>query len=488
MERIGVEISDIGVLAAGGAPPALMPTDGEALESPGIALVAGRKQVLYGVEAQRQARLMPRQVNDRFWSQLGTHPVSGQPAGAANYAEMAFAHLRAIRERIGGKAAWSMATPAFLDPNRLGILLGIAQELQVQVVGLCSLAVAAMPAEEPNRIAYHVDVHQHEVELTRLSIGERVALDKTQVLPRQGHDALMDALCRLVANEFVRATRYDPLHQAATEQQLYGQLLAILREGRADTASNVEIQTGRTAYAMAVLPQMLLEAAASIRGAIVEAIREAVEQATEPSVSLWLSHRAVWVPGLVQELRGLAGVRLVTLPRGAAAFGALAMAEEAGGADASGSVPFLVSRLRGAPGVPPPIRDGEPEEADDTTGISPIGMPPVPDDEPQPAPTHLLLGHRAWPLADAVWWLGVDAEGTGMDAARDAEANRLSRRLGSVRMEDGAVRFRPEPDAVLDLDGQPVQGPVPLRPGAVLRAEGVVGECRTIVVERDANG
>lgn len=485
MDTIGVEISDVGVLAVGGAPPALLPVDGDADESPGIALFADRKQAFYGVEAQRQARLMPRQVNDRFWSQLGTHPVSGQPAGAANYAEMAFTHLRAIRERTGGQAAWSMATPAFLDPDRLGILLGIAQELRIQVVGLCHLAVAAMPPEEPNPVAFHIDLHQHETEIVRLAVGERVALDKTHVLPGQGHDSLVDALCRQVANEFVRATRYDPLHQAATEQQLFLQLLGILRERGADAASTVEIQTGRTAYAMAVLPQMLLDAATGIRRALVNALRMLLEETPNAGrgASLWLSHRAAWVPGLVQELRALPGARLVLLPKGAAAFGALAMAEEAGGTDASGSVPFLVSRLRGASGEIPPSQESVAEETDDTTGISPIGMPPMPGSEPDEAPTHALLGHRAWPLTEEGWWLCVAVGGTRMEIAPDPEAPRLSRRLGTIRIEDGRPVLRPEPDAQLDLDGRPVDGPAPLRAGAVLRAEGVAGKLRLFVVE-----
>lgn len=477
MDTIGLEISDIGILAAGGEPPALLPTDGDAFESPGIALAASKKQVLYGVDALRQARLMPRQVNDRFWSQLGTHPVSG--ISAANYAEMAYAHLRAIRDRIGSQAAWSIAAPAFLDPNRLGILLGIAQELRVQVVGLCSLSVAAMPPEEPHPVAFHIDLHQHAAEISRLTVGERVALDKTHVVPQQGHDAMLDALCRHVANEFVSATRYDPLHQAATEQQLFLQMLDLLKERGANVGSTVEIKTGRTAYSMAVLPQMMLEAAAGTRRAIVDALQALLADTTAArrGFSLWVSHRAAAMPGLLQECRALPGARLVLLPQGAAAFGALGMAREAGGLDASGSAPFLVSRLRGASGAPPIPTTPHPEEADDTTGIVPIDMSAT------LAPTHLLLGHRAFPLGTDTWWLGTAPEGAVIEARRESDVTAFSRRYGTIRREGNGYVLHSEQDAGLERTGQPVSGPVPLNAGDVLRAPDVAGKVRLIVVE-----
>ena len=51
-----------------------------------------------------------------------------------------------------------------------------------------------------------------------------VATVARNVLPRPGWLALQQAWTDRVASEFVRRTRYDPLHEAASEQRLWDAL------------------------------------------------------------------------------------------------------------------------------------------------------------------------------------------------------------------------------------------------------------------------
>ena len=96
MEIIGLELSDAGILAAGGSPSRLLQVDGHSVESPGYALQL-KKRLLIGGEAFDQTRIHPRQMNNRFWSQLSIHPLSEKTATASSYAEIAFRHMEKIR-------------------------------------------------------------------------------------------------------------------------------------------------------------------------------------------------------------------------------------------------------------------------------------------------------------------------------------------------------------------------------------------------------
>ena len=95
MRTLAIEINDSSLVVAD-------ERDVLAVE-PGYALAEGGALVT-GAAAYSQARLKPRQVSNRFWTDLSMEPGSAGIDGAGSAAELAFAQLKALWSRFEPRA------------------------------------------------------------------------------------------------------------------------------------------------------------------------------------------------------------------------------------------------------------------------------------------------------------------------------------------------------------------------------------------------
>ena len=196
---------------------------------PGIALL-DPEGLLLGEEARGQARLRPRRVVDRYWAELSTRPLPHPTAYAATLADLAFAQLEQIwRQRADGTDGVLLVVPGTLSRDALGLVLGMAEELSMPVRGLVDSAVASITESAPGADLVHVDFFQHEALLTRMEQGHDVGRGPMRQVPEAGVSRLRAAWVAAAAEAFVKQTRFDPLHDAASEQQLYDGLNGWLR-------------------------------------------------------------------------------------------------------------------------------------------------------------------------------------------------------------------------------------------------------------------
>lgn len=423
MEAIGVEISDVGLVAVAGHPARLQPVDGASTESPGYALPI-KKGLLVGLAALEQSRLYPRQVNNRFWSQLSTYALPEDMAVVNNHAEMAFAHLQHLQGALqASQAPWFVTVPQFLDEPKLGILLGMLQELRIPVGGLVSGPVAGCETVPEGASALHVDVHLHTVEMVHLRQDDRLYIQNSHVVLDVGWHDFLDQIGKGLADEFVRATRFDPLHQASSEQQLYSQLLHMMwRKDKAERVT-LELSSGQTTRSLTVLPQMLQRDTLGMRNKIVAAIADVAKD--DGQVVVQLSHRAAMVPGLAEDIERKIGQSPIRLPVGASARGVLHMQGElVKEADSTGVV-FVTTRKVEHVKPPDRVMSQKPAEVADRA-----------------EPTHVLYEDRAVPLGVTPIHIGsTPADGvTGIlveHAGEDVVADHLS-----IGLEKGIPTLR----------------------------------------------
>ena len=126
--------------------------------SPGCALVEG-DETLFGEEALRRSRLSPRLVASDFWSRLDTVPLGPPFPEGLSSADLVHGHLETSwRKAKAGTDEVVLAVPGVYDDRQLGLLLGIAQALEMPVAGLVDAAVAAASAGFPGERLLHVDV------------------------------------------------------------------------------------------------------------------------------------------------------------------------------------------------------------------------------------------------------------------------------------------------------------------------------------------
>jgi hypothetical protein len=396
--------------------------DGEVLsEAPGFA-VLDDDRTRTGSEAAERVRLKPLLAHTTFWRALSTEQLTRPSRLARTTADIAFAQAEAVLGPYRGESVL-LAVPAGYSREQLGLLLGVINESGVSVAGLVDAALAACSLEPAPARLLHLDLELHQAILTVLeySGGERPGLKRSryEIALRNGVLDIQQTLMQFIAETFIRKTRFDPLHDASTEQHLVDQLpawLGQLREQEQITLSMqfgdrpLEIEIERTQL-IAAVERHYVELLRLVQGARVAGMQ----------IELRLSARVATFPGLVERLGTLRDCEIRVLPHGAAAIGTLRHEATIARPDSLALVYHLpIARAAG----------GEASAAQ-------------PDATPAPLrPTHVLFQGRAWRISEHPLVIGwsVDAGRTLVLPSASPGQSRshctVVRRNGAVMIED----------------------------------------------------
>jgi len=313
---LAIEVNDVGLVALREGASRPLP------ESPGLALLDGGT-LRVGAEAAAQARKKPRFVHESYWDPLDVAPAGLPFAEGIRRADLAHAHLGAIRGAAGpGITEAYLAVPGYWGVSALELLLGVARAAGLPVVGLVDAAVASASLGLHADKVLHLDLTRHRSFVTAMTQGrEGVVRTRVADVEGQGWTAFEEAWARAVALQFVRETRFDPRHGGASEQDLYESLPGWLGELCLRQAIPARLGAGGRDHAIELTRAALAAAADDLYRGLTAQVGQ-LRSADEP-VSLLLSHRVARLPGLADRLRELRGVSVVEQHSSAAASGAL---------------------------------------------------------------------------------------------------------------------------------------------------------------------
>lgn len=304
--------------------------------------------VVVGHSAAAYARVAPLFSSSRHLEEPTTAPLPRQKPTARCSADLVYAQLLTLAGEHGLAAQpLLLAVSSAYSLEQLRLLVGVVRAAGCEPAGVVDAAVAAAADLPSSGRALHLDLEMHRAVLTELVRGEDLRRGRVDLSRTVGLRPVEDALAQLIARTFVRATRFDPLHQALTEQALYDRLPEWLVAAGGGEATLVMEHGGLRHEARLAEPQ--LRAALAPLTAELARLVHAARRAGE-AVTLYLSGRAMAVPGLAAELGALRDLVVVPLARGAAAAGALAH-----GAEIAGGELALVNRLSAAPPVAAPL-------------------------------------------------------------------------------------------------------------------------------------
>lgn len=428
-----LEVNDAGLRLCDGAQ--VLATE------PGFASVSG-DQIIVGERARQLARRSPQLSHSRFWYQLDQTPLERPLSRVRHTADLAYWHLRQLREAAEGQPLM-LAVPSSFEADQLGLLLGLCRAAELGAVGLVDAAVAAVaagaagtPASAPG-VVLHVDVQLHRVWLTRLAVNAAVVRGAGHDLAKPGLVSVWDAAATVIAEAFVRQTRVDPLHSAASEQALYDALPDWLAQLSRSPVASLALTVGGRSHRISLARDAVVVALNPLLTRITQALRADV--AAAPDAQVMLSDRAAAIPGLIEALTTALGTAPQVLTPLAAAQGALrhrALIQT--GAEALPWVTRLPAAARAAPEAP-----------ETTAPPPPVAPPAAPVQAALPPPTHLLLGDEA----------------TSLVSDRVAEAWGLR----VMAREDGAVGLRA--DSAVQLNGAPLVADTALKAGDWLQVQ-----------------
>ena len=322
---LALEIIDAG-LALARRRGAAGDADAEILsEVPGVAILE-EQATLTGAQAAQRVRLQPLLAHSNFWRGLGTGPLTRPSRLIQTAADLAFAQAETLLAQYKAEGEGVLlAVPAGYSREQLGLLLGVINETGVPVAGLVDAALAACSLEPAPARVLHLDLELHQAILTVLEYagGERAGLKRSryEIAPRYGVLGIQQSWMQFIAENFVRKTRFDPLHDASTEQRLVDQLPEWLRQlGEQERITlpmqfgdrPLEVELERAQFIAAVEPHYA-ELQRLVQGARVAGM----------PIELRVSQRIAALPGLLDRLRTLRDCDIQVLPQGAAASGAL---------------------------------------------------------------------------------------------------------------------------------------------------------------------
>jgi hypothetical protein len=440
MAAIGIEAVDAAVIAV---------REGERVAaSPGIALLAPSGPVV-GEAAAAAARLQPVIAADRFWTDLSQDAIAGATGRPVSHADLVHAHLGALWRSVaapGDEAVF--AVPATLRSHQLGLLLGIARSLAIPVAGVVDAALAACAGLDARPVVLHLDVQMHQALLTELAGHGILRRRRVEIAPRAGLKSMYAAWAQLVSEAMVRRTRFDPLHHAASEQQLYDRLPAWLDALAAGESVDAAVDSGSGSYSATVGREQFTLAAEAWYAQLDDLVR-GLHRADEPA-TLALSARASRLPALADRLATAGRLELVRLPDVAAAAGAAARAADVG------------------PGDPPAL----------ATALPRVHVVPGGERRRVASPaTHVIQDGRAHAI-DERGLVSGPGPGEGRRIALSGAGEGVSRLHCTLERAGGRTRVRDHSRYGTFVNGERVQGEAELGAGDRLRvgSPGVVFE------------
>lgn len=346
--------------------------------SPGFANIAKQKP-LFGEAARQEARLHPRQSFNHFWSQLSLDPLVLKNSHFRHSADLAHGHLLSLTSNLSLTDPTVLAVPSHYTRAQLSVLLGVVKTCDIPVSGLVDLALLqAISAGSAAQVCIIVDLQLHQAVLTSFHrVNGQMQRDQVIQVPASGLLALQDAWTNMLADEFIRQTRFDPKHNAEVEQYLYNQLEPWISQSAVADELLIELNHKGTVHQARITHAAFAQRSRSV----FERINRELEQLGTQDSSLHVLRSHLQLPGLTASLAGVSGID-----------DSLLMASCLGNLDhilkAPEQVQF-VTRLPLASGVASAAHSAQVK-----------------------LPTHVVLEHKALPLPTGRLAFGVPAAGT----------------------------------------------------------------------------
>ncbi len=292
MSVAAIEINDASVLYA---------VDGVVEQSgPGYALLSVEPPVI-GDAALRVARVQPLNVNNRFWDDLEERAMLGRMAAGRSHADLAYLQLAEVWSNLRDRArSVRCVVPPTLKSSQLALFLGMAREAGMPVEGFVDSAVAAASTWSGSGRFLHVELHLHKAIVTAVAVGEGVRRERSEVIPSTGWLGFLESWMRMIAREFVTETRFDPLHQAATEQQLFERLPALLDALAVSDVVAIEVPFGSEVHTLNLAREHFVHEADALYSDLLMRVHRL--RTAGQATTIALSDRAALLPGLVARL------------------------------------------------------------------------------------------------------------------------------------------------------------------------------------------
>ena len=182
----------------------------------------------FGYNALAKARIFPQNLQNRYWLDVSVKKYKIDGYEKFSPADIVSKELEYIISLLPEKTPLLIIIPPYLEKQQVSLILGIAHELNIRIVGIIESAIAATRNEYKCSRLLHLDLHLHCLSISLLQQDNGVMLERCVIINDCGMEAFNDLWIKMISKAFIRQCRFDPLHAGDTDQQLFDKLPEIL--------------------------------------------------------------------------------------------------------------------------------------------------------------------------------------------------------------------------------------------------------------------
>jgi len=430
MSTLGIEISDVGVNGVlidkeGVSRTLKMGVNND--RTPAV-VCASDGELVFGAEAMELSVVYPRRANSEFLDDLSFQATTlDGHRGRLAYSQMAYKFFENIVRRANRQAPdlerVALAVPGhFLESNekseeRLGLLLGIFQDLELPLSGLVDMAASSMYSEglwnvpEGDSI-FHVDLLLHATHITVFRRNEGLERVHFSRLPQYGFVKMLEHFSGALANRFLKQTAFDITADREIEKAFHAQTCDMLYNiGRVGEAS-LEVSTREKSRQMTITREIAaLDLAPQVK-LLTQMLLRAVNDFADGNggIQIVLSERAASIQGLKEALSAQGIGQVTELPVESAAFGAAGYSKD-------WPVAENVEDIRVEVGI---SLEGLPQPTAEQLARHAVGHVNLVKEGKSLAPTHIVCDGLAYELNGDSFVIGV-GESESFDLVADRQ-------------------------------------------------------------------
>jgi hypothetical protein len=287
--------------------------EGNVLASAPSAVFDGSGEAEAGSIAWFALRRQPTAISTHHLSAV----VSRGERGARSLALLNSELARQLGDHKPGadERVW-VAAPARVDANGLGDVLSLLRGLGLAVDGFVDAAAVAVATLRPGRNAIVLELGLHHT--TAIAVDSNGQTRRRRAVSgERGLIELYDAWLAFISDAMVKRTRFDPLHNAATEQQLFDALPALTRDAAAGGSATASVSVNEERFDVSLSRDQFAEAAQSSYREIIRLLHAL--RPAGAAVSLVMPQVVASFPGLREQLESFVDCELIGVPDGFAA-------------------------------------------------------------------------------------------------------------------------------------------------------------------------
>ena len=261
--------------------------------SPGYAVIKDGK-IAFGSQAEKLNRIYPRSTHDDYWCRLSQDDIQSTSNQIRHNADLAYMQLAEIYAQAGQTGKWLVAIPASYNQDQISLLLGLLNAANYTEVKLIDSALLASINSLSKGEHIHLDMQLHQSVLTTLDTDDKHKVTTSNVLPDAGLLSIYEKCAKLISNEFINQSRFDPHHHAESEQLLFENISSCLNKLNTSPMSKVDIEYQGKSYSANISHEAIVE--------VLSPIYDGIYRYIEDAKPLLLSHRFSMLPGFEENL------------------------------------------------------------------------------------------------------------------------------------------------------------------------------------------